>query len=270
MNNPEKELGAGEPAPGRRPATANIGGLTISLSPADVVLAEVGRAIAAKECGHYVSITNSEALYHGLRRPGHGDFIRGSDFSLCDGVGVIVAGWTWGYRIRRFNGPLFQLECSRYGQSRGWRHFYYGGKEGVAEEMARRLREKYPDLNVCGIYTPPFRELTKEEDDQIVAMINQAKPDIVWVGLGLPKQEAWIASHLGRINAPWMVGVGGAFDFHSGVVPWAPYIIRKLGLEWLFRLIMQPKVRAKRLWWSAVGTAEIFFKGLFTARFLRR
>jgi N-acetylglucosaminyldiphosphoundecaprenol N-acetyl-beta-D-mannosaminyltransferase len=93
-------------------------------------------------------------------------------------------------------------------------------------------------------------------------MINRAKPDIVWVGLGLLKQERWIADHIGRINAPWLVGVGAAFDYHSGAVPWAPPFLRALGLEWVFRLIIQPRIRARRYWWSLVFVVEAAVKGV--------
>jgi len=226
------------------------------------VLAEMARAISAGEAGRYISITNTESMYHALRRPDHLKFIQNANFSLCDGVGVIAAGYFWGLKINRYNGPILQLDCSEYGQSRGWRHFYYGGKEGVADLMAEKLKEQFPQMQVVGTYCPPFRELTAEEDEEVVRMINETKPDIVWVGLGLVKQEAWIAKHLHRVRAPWMVGVGAAFDYHSGAVPWAPEWIRALGLEWVFRLIIQPKLRAKRYWWSFIFVAEAAAAGL--------
>lgn len=256
-------------APPTATSAALIEGLPISLATHDDVLQGIDHAIQAGERGHYISITNTESMYHGLRNPSHGDYIRMADFSLCDGVGVIVAGYAWGYRIRRFNGPILQLECIAYGVGKGWRHFFYGGKDGVTDAMERRLREKYPGLIVCGTYCPPFRELTPEEDAAVVNMINRSRPDIVWVGLGLVKQECWIAKHLGRVDAPWMIGVGAAFDYHSGAIPWAPPPLRAVGLEWLFRLILQPKLRAKRYWWSAIYVLQAFAKGLFTARFLR-
>ncbi len=251
-------------------SAALIEGLPISLTPHEEVLAEIDYTIAIREVGHYISITNTEFMYHGLRIPAHGEYIRNADFSLCDGVGVIIAGWAWGHRIRRFNGPVLQLECSRYGITKGWRHFFYGGKEGVAEEMARQLKVMFPGLIVCGIIQPPFRELTSEEEEGMIQQINASRPDIVWVGLGLLKQERWIAKHLGCIEAPWMVGVGAAFDYHAGVVPWAPPVLRALGLEWLFRLIIQPRLRAKRYCWSAVYVVQSFVRGLVTAQFLRK
>lgn len=262
MSRLEVELNAAS-RPGEGPANvAIIDGLPISLdSPADV-LKHMEYAIRAREGGGYISITNTESMYHGLRIAEHGNYIRRAAFSLCDGVGVIVAGLAWGYRVHRFNGPVLQLECAQYGVSRGWRHFFYGGKEGVAQEMARRLKAQFPGLIVCGIHQPPFRELSDEEKDDVIRKINDSRPDIVWVGLGLLKQEKWIAEYRDEIRAPWMVGVGAAFDYHAGAVPWAPPLLRSLGLEWLFRLILQPRLRARRYWWSLVYVCQASVKGI--------
>jgi len=237
-------------------------GIPVSMDSHEQVLEEIERRISERIPGGVISITNTESMYHALRRPDHMAFIQGADFSLCDGVGVIAAGYFWGLKINRYNGPILQLDCSAYGESRGWRHFFYGGKDGVADLMAEKLKEQFPHLNVVGTYCPPFRELSPEEDEQVVAMINATQPDIVWVGLGLVKQEAWVAKHLNRIKAPWMVGVGAAFDYHSGAVPWAPGWIRDFGMEWVFRLIVQPKLRAKRYWWSLIFVIEAAFAGL--------
>ena len=237
-------------------------GVPISNVRVDEALQVMEHAIRERAQGHYISITNTESIYHALRIPAHRAYIRGADLSLCDGVGVIAAGWFWGQRIKRLNGPVLQLEASRHGVGKGWRHFYYGGKEGVAELMAQRLTDAFPGLDVVGTYTPPFRPLTPEEDDEVVRKINASGADIVWVGLGLLRQERWIAEHIGRVNAPWMIGVGAAFDYHAGVIPWAPAWIRALGLEWLFRLIIQPRLRAKRYWWSLVFVVEAAVKGV--------
>ncbi|MBS0446515.1 MAG: WecB/TagA/CpsF family glycosyltransferase [Proteobacteria bacterium] len=242
--------------------TGELAGIPITLGTREEVLADIERRIAERTPGGCISITNTESMYHALRRPAHLAYIRRADHSLCDGVGVIAAGAFWGLTIPRYNGPILQLDCSERGQSRGWRHYFYGGKEGVADEMARRLRERFPGLQVVGTYCPPFRPLTAEEDEAVVRMINDARPDFVWVGLGLLKQEEWVAAHLGRVQAPWMVGVGAAFDYHSGAVPWAPRVLRALGMEWVFRLILQPRLRARRYWWSFVFVLEAALKGL--------
>lgn len=120
-----------------------------------------------------------------------------------------------GYRIPRLYGPDLMLNCCKYGVERKWRHFFYGGKKGLPELLSKRLTEKFPGLTV-GTYSPPFRQLAPEEDKSIINHIHKANPDILWVGLGLLKQERWIAQHLGEINVPWMIGVGAAFDFHAG------------------------------------------------------
>ena len=249
--------------------TAFVQGLPINLASHEEVLEEIARVIDLGDAGHYIAITNTESMYHGQRLEGHRNYLRGADISLCDGVGVSLAGYSWGHRIKRFTGPTLQLKCCQYGASRGWRHFLYGGKQGVAETLARRLEAKYPGATICGTHCPPFRALTSEEDERVVNLINQSEPDIVWVGLGLLKQEQWIAEHLGRIKAPWMIGVGAAFDYHSGAVPWAPAPIRALGLEWAFMWAMQPKVRTRRYLLSAIYVAQTFTIGLLTAQFLR-
>ena len=105
-------------------------------------------------------------------------------------------------------------------------------------------RKASPGLEVAGTYCPPFRQTTEKEDDEIVRRISAASPDVLWVGLGAPKQEKWMAAHLGRIDVPVMIGVGAAFDFHSGNVKWAPAWIRKAGMEWAYRLVQEPR----RLW----------------------
>lgn len=250
-------------------AAARIMGLPISTSSHDEVLRHVGQIISQRGEGHYISITNTESMYHGLHDAQHGDYIQQADFSLCDGVGVILAGWAWGHRIERFTGPMLQLEACDKGRAHQWRHFFYGGKEGVAEELARRLTAKYPGLIVCGTHCPPFREAGAPEDDAVVDMINAAKPDLVWVGLGLPKQERWISDHRRRIHAPWMIGVGAAFDYHAGTVPWAPPALRAIGLEWLFTFLLQPRLRARRYWRSLLFVLEMAGRGALSLRFLR-
>lgn len=240
----------------------DVDGFPIDNDPHENVLAAMDAAIQARSPGHYISITNTESIYHGRRLASHGSFIRNADYSLCDGVGVIAAAKVKGDTISRYNGPILQLDASRYGVSRSWRHYYIGGTNGSAAEMGRRLKEQFPNMIVAGIYEPPFRPLSALERANLITDIQDTRADIVWVGLGLIKQEAMIADLLEDARVPWMVGVGGAFDYHSGRVPWAPYLVRKFGLEWLFRLIVQPKLRAKRYWWSAVWVGGAMIRGI--------
>lgn len=143
--------------------------------------------------------------------------------------------------VKRVYGPELMLKLSARAPKTGHRHFYYGGAEGVADELKQRLQALFPGLEVVGTLTPPFRPMTPEEDAATVARINQARPDILWVGLSTPKQERWMSSHRSRLEVPVMVGVGAAFDFLSGRKRQAPEWMRRSGLEWLFRLLSEPR-----------------------------
>ena len=146
--------------------------------------------------------------------------------------------------VERVYGPDLMLDCCSAGLDRGYRHFFYGGADGIATRLADRLCGRFPGLIVAGTYTPPFRDLTEAESTALAARINEAGADIVWVGLSTPKQERWMAAHRRLLTAPVLVGVGAAFDFHAGVKPQAPRWMQRSGLEWSFRLATEPR----RLW----------------------
>lgn len=136
----------------------------------------------------------------------------------------------------RISGPTFLLKACEYGLDKNWRHFFIGGAEGVAERLAENLKKRFPDLQIAGTYCPPFRQMTTAEEREVKNRIEAGHTDLLWVGLGGPKQEFWMLAHQGQIDVPVMLGVGAAFDFHSNNRPWAPKIVRKLGLEWLWRM----------------------------------
>ena len=190
----------------------------------------------------YIVITNTESMYFAMRMQEHAEFIEGATFSCCDGVGVVLAGRSQGVAVNRIYGSALVRNSCEYGIERGWRHFFYGGRPGVPEMMKRNLETRYPGLITAGAYSPPFRKLDGDEDQEVVEMINRTQPDIVWVGLGLLKQERWIAEHLGRVRAPWMVGVGAAFDYHAGTVRRAPLWVQRAGFEWLHRVWHEPRM----------------------------
>ena len=127
---------------------------------------------------------------------------------------------------------------------RGYTHFLYGGKPGVPELLQKRLTERMPGLKIVGGFSPPFRPMTGREEQELQELIAGLKPDIIWVGLSTPKQEKWMAAHLGRLETCIMIGVGAAFDFHAGLLREAPRFLHNTSLEWVFRLIMEPR----RLW----------------------
>jgi N-acetylglucosaminyldiphosphoundecaprenol N-acetyl-beta-D-mannosaminyltransferase len=146
--------------------------------------------------------------------------------------------------VEQVCGSDLMAACCARSVSGGHRHFFYGGGAGVAQRLADRLCSRYPGLRVAGTYTPPFGTVSGALDQAIVGEINAAGPDIVWVGLSTPKQERWMDAHVGRLNAPALIGVGAAFDFHAGLKQRAPRWMQRSGLEWLFRLGAEPR----RLW----------------------
>lgn len=209
-------------------------------------------AVAAIDCWiarrtpHYVCITGVHGLMESRRDPGLREIHNRAGLVTPDGMPLVWMAHRLGHpRVRRVYGPdLMRLVTAR-SPARGTRHFYYGGGPGTAEHLRDVLTGAHPGLQVVGTLSPPFRALTPEEDEAIVAEINAARPDIVWVGLSTPKQERWMAAHLGRIEAPVLVGVGAAFDFLAGEKPQAPPWMQRNGLEWLFRALSEPR----RLGW---------------------
>jgi N-acetylglucosaminyldiphosphoundecaprenol N-acetyl-beta-D-mannosaminyltransferase len=162
-----------------------------------------------------------------------------------DGMPLVWLSRWKGFRyVERVYGPDLMLACCERSVAMGYRHYFYGGDAGVPEQLVARLQARFPGLEVVGGYSPPFRALTVQEDDEIVDRINAARPDVVWVGLSTPKQERWMSEHRDRVNAPVFIGVGAAFDFHAGLKPQAPLWMQRNGLEWLFRLCKEPR----RLW----------------------
>jgi len=227
-----------------------ISGLPVSKLSFEEILLAMEAKISSRSSACYISITNTESMYHAMRNTSHYDYVVNSTYSLCDGIGVVISGYAWGVRVPRRNGPVLMLKACEYGLDKGWRHYFYGGKEGIPELLDEKLKEKFPTLNVVGKYSPPFRQLTEDEKQWVIGDIKRSNADIVWVGLGLVRQEAWIAEYLELVDAPWMVGVGAAFDYHAGAVPWAPKWIQAIGMEWLYRTAIQPKLRIKRYIWS--------------------
>jgi N-acetylglucosaminyldiphosphoundecaprenol N-acetyl-beta-D-mannosaminyltransferase len=244
------------------PAKIKILSVPFSCCGFDEIMVEMADAIKRRDVGHIISITNTESAYHALRIADHLKYIGEASFSCCDGVGVVLAGMLLGEKVPRLHGPDLMWKCCEYGIAKGWRHFFYGGKKGVADLLNKKLTVRFPGLICAGLYAPPFRRLTSEEDHEVIGMINDAKPDILWVGLGLLKQEKWIADHMDKIEVPWMIGVGAAFDFHAGTVRRAPKLFRTVGLEWLYRTAFEPRMFRRAI-------LSLFFLGEVAKHLLR-
>jgi N-acetylglucosaminyldiphosphoundecaprenol N-acetyl-beta-D-mannosaminyltransferase len=160
-----------------------------------------------------------------------------------DGMPVV---WMGPPGVGRVYGPDLMLAVCDGGRASGLRHFLFGGRPGVAENLRSRLSERFPGLEIVGTFTPPFRELSESEMRDLESQVSLARPDIVWVGLGTPKQERFMAGPGRDLDAGLLVGVGAAFDFLSGNVRQAPRWIQRSGLEWLFRLCVEPRRLAPR------------------------
>jgi len=165
----------------------------------------------------------------------------------CDGTPLVWAcRWAGVKSAQRVYGPDFVLAmCARAAET-GMKSFFYGGKAGVAEQLGSTLQQRFPNFLVAGSYSPPFRAMTPDEDAEVVRMIDDSGADLVWVGLSTPKQELWMNAHVGRLQAPALLGVGAAFDFLTGEVRQAPRWLHRSGLEWVFRMAMEPRRLGRR------------------------
>ena len=159
-----------------------------------------------------------------------------------DGMPLVWVSKARGHHdVSRVYGPDLMLKVCEEGLARGWRHYLYGGAEGVPQLLQESLSGRYPGIRFVGAWSPPFRPLSDEEADGVADDINRSGADIVWVGLSTPKQERWMDRFRARLDAPALIGVGAAFDFHAGLKPQAPGWMQRSGLEWLFRLLSEPR-----------------------------
>lgn len=222
----------------------NILGVGVSAINMGQGLSVIADWVARKE-QHYVCVAPAHSVMDAYRDPALRRIFNHSGLTTPDGMAIV-----WLLQLQgcahagRVYGPdLMRATCS-LSVEKGWRHYLYGGAPGVAEQLRAVLEAWYPGIQVAGTYSPPFRPLTEQEEREVTASMNAANPDIIWVGLGSPKQERWMHAHLGKVSASVLVGVGAAFDFLSGGKPQAPRWVQRGGLEWLFRLLSEPR----RLW----------------------
>ncbi|HZS03665.1 MAG TPA: WecB/TagA/CpsF family glycosyltransferase [Blastocatellia bacterium] len=192
---------------------------------------------------HYVTLTNVHAVTESRYDAALRTALDSADLVLPDGMPIAWAGNIAGHDLKdRVCGPDLMLKFINSTAHRGYRHFFFGGAEGVAEELAARLKKICPEMVVAGAYSPPFRPLTESEEAELAHRVN-GKVDVLWVGLGCPKQEKWMLAHQ-HLRVGVMLGVGAAFDFHTERIARAPRWMQRCGLEWAFRLAQDPK----RLW----------------------
>lgn len=191
--------------------------------------------------GEYICISNVHTTVTAYREEEYRKVQNGSVLNLPDGKPLSIVQRKRGYtNAGRVPGPDLMPVLFALSEKKGYKHYFYGSTQKTIDELGKKLKEAYPKLQIVGMYSPPFRPLTAEEDDKIVEEINAAKPDFIWVGLGAPKQEKWMAAHKGKVNGV-MLGVGAGFDFHAGTVLRAPRWMQELCMEWLWRMMQDPK-----------------------------
>jgi len=226
------------------PDRVDILGVEINAIDMDDAVGAIGGWIRQRE-PTYVCLVPAHSVMEARRDEEYRRVLNGSGLTTPDGMSIVWLLKLRGHRrVQRVYGPDLVLEVCRASVEAGWSHFFYGGEEGVADDLVSTLESRYPGLRIAGTHSPPFRQLTPAEDAEVSRRIENSGADVVWVGIGSPRQERWIAEHAGKVGAPVLIGVGAAFDYISGRKPQAPSWMQRAGLEWLFRLATEPR----RLW----------------------
>jgi N-acetylglucosaminyldiphosphoundecaprenol N-acetyl-beta-D-mannosaminyltransferase len=224
---------------------ANLLGVRVSAVNLKSAVELSDQWIKSSTCHGYICATGVHGVMEAHRNPEVCRALNHALMNVPDGMPMSWVGHFQGFRhMDRVFGPDLMMAMCRLSVERGYRNFLYGGKPGVAELLSDMLQSKMPGLQVVGTYSPPFRSLTPDEESDVLARVRESRPDIIWIGLSTPKQEQFMARYVDYLQVPLMFGVGAAFDFHTGAIrdcsPW----IKRAGVQWLHRLIQDPK----RLW----------------------
>lgn len=233
--------------PAGYPPCTEVLGAPVHIVDVAGVLRLMEQWIRARNRPHWIAVTGSHGA---LEAHKHADFqsvLRTADLSIPDGRWAArVAAKKMSCATHQVRGADLLSAFCELSRQKGYTNYFYGDTDETLALASERLKQKHPGVKIIGAYSPPFRELTPEEDAKVVEMINQANPDVLWVALGLPKQERWIVAHRDRLRTPVMVAVGAAIKFHSGRVAPAPRWASQSGLEWLWRLVHEPRTVWRR------------------------
>jgi N-acetylglucosaminyldiphosphoundecaprenol N-acetyl-beta-D-mannosaminyltransferase len=232
------------------------------------VIFQMRQWIARRAACRCIAVTGMHGITEAMHKTEFRQALADAHLVVADGMPVVWIGRFRGHNLpRRVYGPELMIRFCEETAPAGYRHYLLGGAPGVPEQLGRSLEKSCPGISIVGTHSPPFRRITPEEDAEIIESINRAAPDVLWVGLGTPKQEIWMHQHRDKLRVPVMVGVGAAFDFLSYRKRQAPEWMRERGLEWFFRLLQEPV----RLWrrYLVGGSEFVFLAGLELLR-LRR
>lgn len=221
-------------------------GVPVSVLTFNEALATIDEWIASGE-PNYICTLDVHALMESQSAPDVRNIYRSAAMVTPDGMPLIWLLHRSGYRSAdRICGPDLMPAVFRHSEGRGYRHFLYGSSEMTLSLLQERLRRNFPGARIVGRYSPPYRALTREEEREVDRVVNAADPDIVWVGLGAPKQDRWMAAHRSTLKAPVLIGVGAAFDMLAGRVTRAPRFLQRTGCEWMFRMAQEPRRLTRR------------------------
>lgn len=217
-----------------------IMGVNIAAIDMEWLLKFTEKHIAALS-GDYICVSNVHTTVTAYEDESYKAVQNGGIMAIPDGGPLSAVGRRQGFAsMTRTTGPSYMGEIFKISEEKGYRHYFYGSTDETLEKLCRQLAKNYPDLQISGMYSPPFRQMTDDEDTAIIECINETKPDFVWVGLGAPKQEVWMAAHQGKVLG-LMVGVGAGFDYFAGNIGRAPLWMQRCNLEWMYRLLQDPK-----------------------------
>jgi N-acetylglucosaminyldiphosphoundecaprenol N-acetyl-beta-D-mannosaminyltransferase len=261
---------ATQPRPEEIP-TREILGVPLAMTDYAEAMDVMDGMIARRQRG-YVFAVAVHAVTVAHKDPEMRDALLGSSLTVPDGMPLVWASNILGEKLdQRVYGPELMRRYTQRCAERGHRVWLYGGRDqGSLAQLALNMRRENEGLQICGGYSPPFRELTPDEEDALVAQINADKPDVLWVGTGVPRQEKWTARLRDRLDVPVICAVGAAFDFHAGRVSQAPSWMQERGLEWTYRIAQEPRRLLPRYLYYNPAFLMAFARQLFREKLRRR
>jgi len=204
---------------------------------------------------YYITVNNVHTVIEGVRDKTYKQIINNSYLALPDGKPLSIAAKLKGEKnISRIFGPTFFEKTLEWGQKDGLKHYFFGSSQKTLVKMLESIKDKYPQAVIAGTCSPPYRQFTEEENEKFIKDISASDADLIWVGLGAPKQEIWMYENYKKLNKGIMIGIGAGFDYLAGNTKHAPEWMKNASLEWLYRLIQEPK----RLWKRYLVTNTLF------------
>jgi N-acetylglucosaminyldiphosphoundecaprenol N-acetyl-beta-D-mannosaminyltransferase len=229
-----------------RIARLDVLGVQVSAANIPIAINEIDRWIR-QGCRSYVTLTGVHGIMESVRNEEIRRVHNAAGLVLPDGMPLVWMLWHGGFKFAdRVCGPDLMPALFKHSEAIGYRHFLYGATPRTLELLKGNLKQRFPAVEIVGAHAPPFRPAGADEDEAVIETINASAAELIWVGLSTPKQELWMARHRHRLSAPVLIGVGAAFDFHAGLVRQAPHWLQRSGLEWVFRIAMEPRRLARR------------------------